>query len=327
MRRGLDMMRCVFTFAACAFGSVALAQDTATQGYPNKVVRIVTAEPGGGNELAARLISQGLTTSLGQQVIVESRGGGNGAIAMQTVAKAPADGYTLLLFSSSLWVLPLMKDVPWDTLRDFAPIILAASAPNVLVVHPALPVKSVRELVALAKAQPGKLDYASGAAGAAAHLSAELFKSLAGVNIVRIAYKGTGPGLNALMGGEVQLMFPAAGAVVSHVKSGRLRALAVTSARPSALAPGLPTVASAGLAGYEAVSNYGLFAPAKTPAAIVTLLNQEAARVLASAVTKERFYNAGVETVGSTPEEFIASIKADVNRWRKVIKDAGIRED
>ena len=152
------MMRCVFTFAACAFGSVALAQDTATQGYPNKVVRIVTAEPGGGNELAARLISQGLTTSLGQQVIVESRGGGNGAIAMQTVAKAPADGYTLLLFSSSLWVLPLMKDVPWDTLRDFAPIILAASAPNVLVVHPALPVKSVRELVALAKAQPGKLD-------------------------------------------------------------------------------------------------------------------------------------------------------------------------
>ena len=144
-----------------------------------------------------------------------------------------------LLFSSSLWVLPLMKDVPWDTLRDFAPIILAASAPNVLVVHPALPVKSVRELVALAKAQPGKLDYASGAAGAAAHLSAELFKSLAGVNIVRIAYKGTGPGLNALMGGEVQLMFPAAGAVVSHVKSGRLRALAVTSARPSALAPGL----------------------------------------------------------------------------------------
>jgi len=321
------MMRVSLAVAGCAVSALAAAQDASTQGYPNKVVRIVTAEPGGGNELAARLISQGLTTSLGQQVIVESRGGGSGAIAMQTVAKAAPDGYTLLLFSSSLWVLPLMKDVPWDTFRDFAPIVLAASAPNVLVVHPALPVKSVRELLALAKSKPGKLDYASGASGAAAHLSAELFKSLAGVNIVRITYKGTGPGLNALMGGEVQLMFPAAGAVVSHVKSGRLRALAVTSAKPSALAPGLPTIASAGLAGYEAVSNYGLFAPAKTPAAVIQLLNQEAARVLASAVTKERFYNAGVETVGSTPEEFAASIRADINRWRKVIKDAGIHED
>ena len=321
------MMHVALAVAGCAVSALVAAQDASTQAYPNKVVRIVTAEPGGGNELAARLISQGLTTSLGQQVIVESRGGGSGAIAMQTVAKAAPDGYTLLLFSSSLWVLPLMKEVPWDTFRDFAPIVLAASAPNVLVVHPALPVKSVRELLALAKSKPGKLDYASGASGAAAHLSAELFKSLAVVNIVRITYKGTGPGLNALMGGEVQLMFPAAGAVVSHVKSGRLRALAVTSAKPSALAPGLPTIASAGLAGYEAVSNYGLFAPAKTPAAVIQLLNQEAARVLASAVTKERFYNAGVETVGSAPEEFAASIRADINRWRKVIKDAGIHED
>ena len=312
---------------ACAGATFAAAQDQSAQGYPNRLIRIITAEPGGGNELAARLVAQGLTGLLGQQVIVESRGGGSGAISQQTVAKAPPDGYTLLLYSSSLWVLPLMKEVPWDTFRDFAPIILAASAPNVLVVHPALPVKSVRELIALAKGSPGKLDYATGASGAAAHLSAELFKSMARLNIVRIAYKGTGPGLNALMGGEVQLMFPAAGGVGPYVKSGRLRALAVTSARPTALAPGLPTMASAGLAGYEAVSNYGLFAPAKTPAAIINLLNQETGRVLGGALTRERFFNAGVETVGSSPEEFSASIKADVVRWGKLIKDAGIRED
>jgi len=320
-------MRVALAAACCAVSALAAAQELSTQSYPNKVIRIVTAEPGGGNELAARLMAQGLTGLLGQQVIVESRGGGSGSIAIQFVSKALPDGYTLLVFSSALWVLPLMKEVPWDTLRDFAPVILAASAPNVLVVHPALPVKSVRELIALAKDRPGRLDYATGASGAAAHLSAELFRSMAHVNIVRIIYKGTGPGLNALMGGEVQLMFPAAGAVVTHIKSGRLHALAVTSARPSALAPGLPTMASAGLAGYEAVSNYGLFAPAKTPAAIVNLLNQQTARVLGSALTKERFYNAGVETVGTSPDEFNASIKSDVSRWGKVIKDAGIRDD
>lgn len=312
---------------ACVYSAVAAAQDLPGQAYPNKPVRIVTAEPGGGNELVARFLAQGLTGLLGQQVIVESRGGGSGAIAIQTVIKSPPDGYTLLIFSSSLWVLPLIKDVPWDPLRDLAPVILAASAPNVLVVHPALPVKSVRELIALARGKPGKLDYASGASGAAAHLSAELFKSMARINIVRIPYKGTGPGLNALMSGEVQLMFPAAGAAMSHVRAGRLSALAVTSARPSALAPGLPTIAAAGLAGYEAVSIYGLLAPAKTPAAIVNLLSQESARVLGAALTKERLYNAGVETVGSSPEEFMSAIKTDMRRWDKVIKDAGIHED
>jgi len=320
------ILRCVAAIA-CAGSVVAAAQDSSTPAYPNRPVRIVTAEPGGGNELAARLVAQGLTGLLGQQVIVESRGGGSGAIAIQTVAKAPPDGYTLLVFSSGMWVVPLMKDVPWDALRDFAPVILIASAPNVLVIHPALPVKTVRDLIALAKASPGKLDYATGASGAAAHLSAELFKSMAHVNIVRIPYKGTGPGLNALMGGEVQLMFPAAGAVATHVKAGRLRALAVTSARPTSLAPGLPTMASAGLAGYEAVSSYGLFAPAKTPAAIVNLLYQESVRVLGTAVTRERFLNAGVETVGSSPEEFTSTMKSDINRWDKVIKGAGIHED
>mgnify|MGYP003340212937 CR=1 FL=1 len=319
-------LRSIAAFA-CATGIAATSGNLPAQGYPVKTVRIVTAEPGGGNEFAARLIAQGLTTALGQQVIVESRGGGNGAISMQTVSKAAPDGYTLLVFSSALWVLPLMKDVPWEPLRDFAPVTLAATAPNVLVIHPSLPVKSVRDLVALARRNPGKLDYATGTAGAAAHLSAELFKSMAGVNIVRIPYKGTGPGLNALMSGEVHMSFPAAGAVMLHVNAGRLRALAVTSARPTALAPDLPTMASAGFAGYEAVSLYGLFAPAKTPAPIIARLNQETVRVLGNATTKERFFRAGVETLGSTPEESVATIKSDINRWAKVIKDAGIRED
>jgi len=311
-----------------SLGIMSIASNGApAQVYPNKTVRIVTAEPGGGNELAARLIAQGLTGALGQQVIVESRGGASGAISTQTVSRATPDGYTLLLYSSSLWVLPLMKEVPWDPLRDFAPIILAASAPNVLVVHPSLPVKSVRDLIALAKVRPGKLDYATGASGAAAHLAAELLKSMARVNMVRIPYKGTGPGLNALMGGEVQLMFPAAGAVMSHVKSGRLRALAVTSAKPTELAPGLPTVAAAGLAGYEAVSIYGMFAPARTPASLINRLNHETTLVINHAETKERFFNAGVEIVGSSPEEFTAIIKSEIHRWGKVIKDAGIRED
>ncbi len=305
----------------------AATHNLSAQVYPNKPVRIITAEPGGGNEFAARLIAQGLTAALGQQVIVESRGGGNGAISIQTVSKAAPDGYTLLVFSSALWVLPLMKEVPWDPIRDFAPVTLAATAPNVLVVHPSLPVKSVRDLVVLARRNPGKLDYATGTAGAAAHLSAELFKSMAGLNIVRIPYKGTGPGLNALMSGEVQMSFPAAGAVMLHVNAGRMRALAVTSAQPTALAPNLPTMASAGFAGYEAVSIYGLFAPAKAPAAIIARLNQETVRVLGNATTKERFFRAGVETLGSTPDEAAAIMKLDANRWAKVIKDAGIRED
>ena len=321
------MMLRRFELIVCVCMMALAAQAASAQAYPSKPVRFITSEPGGGNEIAARFIAQGLSGAFGQQVIIESKGGGNGAIAFLTVSKAAPDGYTLLFFSSALWVLPLMKDVSWDVLRDFEPIVLVATAPNILVVHPSLPVKSVKALIALAKARPGELNYATGAAGAAAHLSAALLKSMARVNIVRIPFKGTSPGLNAVMAGQVQIMFPAAGAAMSHVKAGRLRALAVTSAKPTDLAPGLPTMASAGLPGYESVSVYGLFAPARTPASIIARLNQETNRVLNVAETKERFFNVGVETVGSSPEEFVASIKADVIRWDKVIKEAGIRED
>jgi len=308
-------------------GMMLGAMLAVAQTFPVKPVRIVTAEPGGGNDLAARLLAQGLTSAFRQQVLVEAKGGASGALAAQAVSKAAADGYTLLLYSSALWIVPLMKNVSWDPLKDFSPVILAAMAPNVLVVHPSLPVSSVKELAALARKRPGELNYAVGAAGSAMHLGAELFKSMMHLDIVRVPFKGTSYGLTALMAGQVQLMFPAAGGAMLHVKSGRLKALAVTSARATELAPGLPTMASAGLPGFEAVSVYGMFAPAKTPVEIIARLNQESLRVLARGEVKERFFSAGVETLGGSPEEFSTTMKGDVLRWGKVIRDAGIRED
>ena len=298
------------------------------QGFPNKPVRIVTSEPGGGLDFAARLISQGITSSLGQPVIVENRGGAGGLIAIETVAKAQPDGYTLLLYGSTIWLVPFLREnVSYDPVRDFSPVILAVSSPNIVVVHPSIAANSVKELIALAKAKPGVLNYGSGALGASSHLSVELFKAMAGVNIVRIPYKGSGPALNGLIAGQVQVMFATSGGVVPHIKSGRLRALAVTSAQPSALMPDLPTVAASGLPGYVSASLGTIFAPAKTPAPLINRLNQEMVRFLRTADAKEQFLRSGVETVGSTPAELAATMKSEMARLGKVIKDAGIREE
>ncbi len=219
-----------------------------------------------------------------------------------------------------------MRDnLPWDALRDFAPITLAITSPNIVVVHPAQPINSIKDLIAVAKARPGQLNDGGGQTGASSHLASELFKAMAGVDIVRVPYKGVGPALNALVAGEVQLSFTNPGAAAPHVKSGRLRAVAVTSAQPSALLPGLPTVAASGLPGYEAVSIFGMFAPAKTPAAIINRLNLETARHLTAPETRERFLSSGVETVGSSPEQLGATIKSEMTRMGKVIRDRGIR--
>ena len=311
--------------------STAQGQPTSTgsgQAYPIKPIRIVTAEAGGGNDFAARTIVRGIADSLGQQLIVDNRGGAGGIIAAEIVARAPADGYTLLVYASNIWIIPLLKkNVPYDMARDFAPITWAARSPSTLVVHPSLPVKSARDLIAIAKAKPGQLNYGSGGTGSTTHLAAELFKSMAKVNIVRVAYRGNAPALNDLIAGQIQVMFATAGSVTPHIRSARLRALAVTSAQPSALSPGLPTMASAGLPGYESLSIYGVFAPSKTSAAIIQQLNREMVRVLNRADVKEQFLNAGVEAVGSSPEDFAAAIKSDVARMGKVINEAGIRED
>ena len=293
------------------------------QNYPNKVIRIATAQAGSGNDLVSRLIAHGLTGSLGQQVIVENRG----RMAIEIAVKAPPDGYTLLLYTSVVWLEPFLRsNVPWDPVSDFSPITLPAESPSILVVHPSLPVKSVKDLIALAKARPGELNYGSTSTGAAPHLAAELFKAMAGVDIVRISYKGGASGSTALIAGEVQLTFSSTGTVMLHGKSGRLRALAVTTAQPSALVPGLPTVAAAGLPGFEAGTIYGMFAPVKTPATIINRLNEEVVRVLNRADVKERLFNAGVQVVGSSPEKFTATMKSEMAKWGKVIKDANIHE-
>ncbi|MEA3158450.1 MAG: putative tricarboxylic transport rane protein [Betaproteobacteria bacterium] len=297
----------------------AIAQEQ----YPSKVIRLITAASGGNADVLGRFIQSGLTASLGQQVIVDNRG----SIAPAVVAKAPPDGYTILVSGSSLWLLPLLKPgVPWDV-RDFAPITLATSSPSVLVVHPSVPVKSVRQLIALARSRPGELNYAAGTLGATPHLAGELFKHMAGVNIVRVGYKGTGPGVIALMSGEVHLMFPGAPAAMPYVKQGRLRALAVCSAEPSPFAPGVPTVAASGVSGFESMSPQGIFAPAGTPTVIVNRLQQELARTLNGEDVKQKLFNAGSQVVTSAPEAFAAMMKTDIERIGKLVKVAGLQAE
>jgi tripartite-type tricarboxylate transporter receptor subunit TctC len=295
----------------------------AQEQYPSKVIRLVTAASGGNADVLGRFIQSGLTASLGQQVIVDNRG----SIAPAVVAKAPPDGYTILVSGSSLWLLPLLKPgVPWDV-RDFAPITLATSSPSVLVVHPSVPVKTVRQLTALAKARPGELNYAAGTLGATPHLAGELFKHMAGINIVRVGYKGTGPGVIALMSGEVHLMFPGAPAAMLYVKQGRLRALAVCGAEPSPFAPGVPTLAASGVPGFESMSPQGIFAPAGTPTVIVNRLQQELARTLNGEDVKQKLFNAGSQVVTSSPEAFAAMMKSDVERIGKLDKAAGLQAE
>jgi len=295
----------------------------AAQDYPTKPVRIVTPPAGAGNDYVARVIAQGLTASLGQQLVVDNR---PAAIVGELVAKAPADGYTLLAIGSVLWLTPLLQDnVGYDPVKDFSPISVTGLSVNVLVVHPSVAANSVKELIALAKAKPGQLNYATGGTGSSNHLAAELFKSMAGINLVRIPYKGSGPAVNDLVSGQVQIMFPTTAAGLPHVKSGRLRALAVTSLQPSALAPGLPTVTDSGVPGYESVVMYALFAPAKTPAAIVKRVNKDLVQYLRSPAGTERLFTAGIEVVASTPGELATAMKSEMTRLGKLIKDANLR--
>jgi tripartite-type tricarboxylate transporter receptor subunit TctC len=295
--------------------------------YPTKPVRVVTAEPGGGNDFIARLIGQAIAPRLGQPWIIDNRGGAGGLISFEAVAKAPPDGYTLLVYAGNVWTIPLLRKNVRYEMKDFAPITWAARSPSTLVVHPSVPVKTVRDLINLAKARPGQLSYGAGGVGASTHLAAELFKSMAKVDILFVPYKGNGPAMNDLISGQVQLMIGTAGTVNPHIKSGRVRAIAVTSAEPSILAPGLPTIAASGLPGYESISIYGVFAPTGTPEAIIRQLNQTIVEVLKTPEVRERLLNVGVEAVGSTPEEYATAIKADTARLSKVIKEAGIRAE
>ena len=304
-------------------GIAAAAGAAGAQDYPARPIRFVTAAVGGGIDFTARLLAAGLTERLNQQVIVDNRGGTN--VAPQTVAKATPDGYTFLIHNNTVWIAPLLDNVPYNHEKELWPIMLTSRSPNILVVHPSLGVGSVKELIALAKSNPGKIDYASGPVGASNHVAAELFKSMAGVDLVRIGYKGGGPALNDVVAGQVKVMFATAGSVTSHVQSGRLKGLAVTSAEPSPLVPGMPTLAASGVPGYSSEAIYGFWAPARTPAHILKRLHQEAVQVLNQPEMKERFFKSGVETVASTPEQFAAAIKSEAARLAKVLEAAGIR--
>jgi tripartite-type tricarboxylate transporter receptor subunit TctC len=295
------------------------------QAFPARPVRIVTAEVGGGSDFTARQIAQGLSGSLGQQVIVENRP--SGFIPGEIVSRAQPDGYTLLLFNTILWTAPLIQKAPYDPVKDFSPVALIGSTPSVLVVNPSLPVKSVADLVALARSKPGELNYGSTGTGAANHLAAEMFKAMAGLDLVRVNYKGGSLALNGLIGGEIHLMFTTPITGAPHVRSGKLKVLAVTSAEPSALAPGVPTMAAAGLPGYESIATYGVFAPAKTPRTIIDRLNEAIVRLLNRPDVKERFFNTGMEIVAGSPERLAATMRSDVGRLGKMIKAAGIRTE
>jgi tripartite-type tricarboxylate transporter receptor subunit TctC len=313
-----------FAVAVIAWSVILFdAGGAAAQGFPTKTIRILTTGAGGASDLPARLIAKELQTNLGQPVVVDNRA----LVGVELAAQAPGDGYTLLHYTSPLWIIPLFRsNVGWDVARDFAPVALTVVSPNILAVHPSLPVKSVKELIALAKRHPGDLNYGTSSTGAGNHIAGELFKSMAGVKIVRIAYKGGGLAVNALVAGEVQVGFPAAGSVMGMVKAGKLRALAVTSLQPTPLAPGLPTMTESGLAGYESSSYTALFAPAKTPAPLVERLSQEVSRALNVPEVKERLFSVGSEVVASTPAQAAAMIKTETERIRKLINEAGLRE-
>jgi len=294
------------------------------QDFPNKPIRIITANVGGGDDFTARTLATAIAGPLSQPVIVDNRGAA--FVAAEAVAKSPPDGYSLTIQGPGLWINPLLRKMPYD-INEFSPISLLLREVFVIAVHPSLPVKTVKELIALAKAKPGELNNGTGVAGTASHLAAELFKSQAGINMVRVPHKGVAAAITALISGEVQMGLTDVGLLMPHVKSGKLRALAVTSAQPTALAPGLPTVAASGVPGFEMTGISGILAPAKTPAAIINRLNQEIVRALTLPDVKERFLNVQSEVVGSSPEQYAATIKTEHAKMGKLIKDANIRAD
>lgn len=304
------------------------AWPAAAQPYPNRPIRlIVPSTPGGSVDTLARTIGPRLSERWGQQVVVENRPGAGGAIAGELTAKSPPDGYLLMLgtIASLATNVSLQRKLPYDPARDFAPVTLVATQNLMLVIHPSVPAKSVRELVRLAKARPGMLSFASAGNGTGSHLSGELFKQLAGVNILHVPYRGVVPGMVDTVSGQVAMNFPSILSALPHVHSGRVRALAVTGATRTRAAPELPTMQEAGVKGYESATWYGVVAPAGTPQDIVTKLGTEIAAIVNQPETHEQLSKRGADPVGSSPQEFARFMRAEIEKWRKVIRAAGIR--
>jgi tripartite-type tricarboxylate transporter receptor subunit TctC len=297
--------------------------------YPTKPIKlIVPFPPGGAADTSARVIAEKLGADLQTQVLVENRPGAGTMIASEAVARSAPDGYTLLFAASSLTINPaLYPKIPFDPIKDFTPVILAVSPVHILVVRSELPIKSVSDLIKVAKEKPNGLNYGSTGSGTSTHLEMELFKSMSGTQIVHVPYKGSSPALADLIGGHLQVMFDPVSSSMSHIKAGKLRALAVTSAKRSAMVPDLPTVAESGLPGYEAMPWLGILGPAGTPPEIVKQLNAGVTKVLALPEVREKLASMGFETLGSTPQQFADFIKADLVRWAKVVKESGAKVD
>jgi tripartite-type tricarboxylate transporter receptor subunit TctC len=305
--------------------ATALTGAAAAQDYPVKPIRIIV---GPGPDVLARIVGQKLTDAWGQQVLVDQRPGAGGIIAADSVAKSPADGYTLLLSTGTYTTIPsLYSKVPYDFERDFAPVTLLAQLPFLLVAHPSVPAKNVQELVQLARARPGQLNYASSGNGTTAHLAGEMLKSMAKINIVHVPYKGTVPGVIDLVAGQVHIMFAIIQSSLPHAQAGKLRALAVSGSKRSSSAPTVPTISESGVPGYEFISWNGVHVPAATPGAVSGKLNAELLRIITLPDVKERMLGLGMDVAGGTPEEFGALVKSDIAKWAKVIRDAGIKAE
>jgi len=318
--RSLAFLCAVILASGSAFG----------QGFPAKPVRFVVGfTPGGPSDILARALGQKLAERWSQQVVVDNRPGAGGNLAAEAVAKSAPDGYTWLLGNNSILATnqSLYRSLSYDPVRDFAPVALVAIQPNILVVHPSLPVSSVAELIRFSKANPGKLNYASSGSGAAAHLAGELFKAMAGVDLVHVPYRGAQPALTDVMAGQVQMMFATSASVIPYVKAGRLRALAVTTAQRSATVPELPTVAEAGVPGFEATTWHGVVVPAGTAAAVIIRLNEEINLVLNEKDLKDRLTALGAEVATGTPKQFADYIARETPKWAKVVKDSGAKPE
>jgi len=322
--------RVMATFVGIAAIAVATTSGAQTPAYPAKPVRLVVPfPPGGATDIIARAVAQKLGETWGQSIVVDTRPGAGGNIGTELVAKAAPDGYTLEMGTVGTHAInaSVYTKIPFDNIKDFAPIILVAGVPNVLEVNPSLPINSVQELIAYAKANPGKLNFASSGNGTSIHLSGELFKVMAGVQMTHVPYKGSAPALQDLIGGNVQLMFDNLPPSLPQIKSGKLRALAVTSATRAPALPDVPTIAESGLPGFEASSWFGLVAPAGTPPAIIARINAEVATWLASPEGKEKLAAIGANAAGGSPEDFARHIQAETAKWAKVVKESGAKVD
>lgn len=307
-----------------------LALPVCAQSWPDKPIRVILAVPAGATpDVTARLVFPGLSQQLGVSLVADNRAGGGGVIGAEIAAKSAPDGYTLFISSpGALTILPhLRKGLPYDTLRDFAPVSLISIGPFVLMAHPSVPAKNIRELIALAKAQPGKLNYASAGNGVANHLAGELFKQMAGVDIVHVPYKGAPQAVSDVLAGHMQLMFNSVAPIVPHIKSGKVRVLGIASLQRSPQMPELPTISESGVPGFEAVNWFGLFAPAKTPKTIIKRVNAAVVSTIKAPEMQARFITLGADPVGSSPEEFAAFVRRDTEKYARIVKISGARID